>query len=468
MVNWRGTDNLALDTQLELLKLPPHSIEAEQAVIGGLLIDNAAWERCGDAISEHDFYRHDHRVIFRHIVNLIEANKPGDIITVSESLELNSELTGVGGLAYLGTLAKNSPSVANIRRYAEIVRERAIMRKLATVCREIADLTYNPGGRDVKQILDEAESKVFEIAEQNDRIGDGLVPFSKIITEVIEEVDQLYHADSANGLAGTPTGFADLDKLTSGLEPGNLIIIAGRPSMGKTAFATNIAEYVASTEGLPVAFFSMEMGNTQIGRRILGSGGGLDQQRLKSGKLHDQDWPKLTHAVTKLSNIPLHIDETPALTVLDVRARTRRLQRQYGKLGLVVIDYLQLMCSPLSRENGENRATEISDICRSLKALSKELSVPLIALSQLNRGLESRNDKRPMLSDLRESGAIEQDADLILFVYRDEFYDKDSKDKGTAEIIIGKARNGPVGMVRLTFKGELMQFKNHTSGDYAY
>ena len=452
------------DVQLEVIKLPPHSVEAEQSVLGGLLLDNSAWDRCADVIGEQDFYRHDHRLIYRHINKLVEASKPADVITVVESLELSGEAANVGGLAYLGALAKNTPSAANIRRYAEIVRERSVMRKLVEVGTAIADSAYSPGGRDARQLLDEAESKVFEIAEAGARGQQGFVELQPLLTQVIERIDELYHRDNPSDVTGTPTGFTDLDSMTSGLQPGDLVIIAGRPSMGKTALALNIAEHVGVDNRMPVGVFSMEMGGTQLAMRMLGSVGRLDQHRLRTGRLRDEDWPRLTHAVGKLNDAPIHIDETPALNALELRARARRLHRQYGKLGLIVVDYLQLMSST---SQGENRATEISEISRSLKALAKELQVPLIALSQLNRSLEQRPNKRPVMSDLRESGAIEQDADLILFIYRDEVYNPDSQDKGTAEIIIGKQRNGPIGTTRLTFIGEHTRFQNHASaGNY--
>jgi len=456
--------SVSSDAQLDEIKLPPHSIDAEQSVLGGLLLDNSAWDRCADLISEQDFYHHNHRLIYRHINKLVEASKPADVITVSESLTMADELVNVGGLAYLGGLARNTPSAANIRRYAEIVRERSVMRKLAEVGTSIADSAYNPAGRDARQLLDQAESKVFEIAEQGARGDQGFVHLQPLLTQVIERIDELYHRESTSDVTGTPTGFSDLDRMTSGLQPGDLVIVAGRPSMGKTAFSINIAEHVGVEEGLPVGVFSMEMGGSQLAMRMLGSVGRLDQHRLRTGRLNDEDWPRLTHAVGKLNDAPVHIDETPALTALELRARARRLHRQYGKLGLIVVDYLQLMSGS---SQGENRATEISEISRSLKSLAKELAVPLIALSQLNRSLEQRPNKRPVMSDLRESGAIEQDADLILFIYRDEVYNAESPDKGTAEIIIGKQRNGPIGTVRLTFLGEYTKFQNHaTAGNY--
>ncbi|MBX9964363.1 MAG: replicative DNA helicase [Burkholderiales bacterium] len=446
------------EPDLAQLRMPPHSVEAEQSVLGGLLLENSAWDRIGDLISEADFYRADHRLIYRHVSKLIEASKPADVLTVAESLERSAELANSGGLAYIATLAQNTPSAANIRRYAEIVRERSVMRRLAEVGTEIADSAYNPLGRDASELLDQAESKVFEIAEQGSRGKQGFIAMPPLLTQVVERIDMLYNRDNPNDVTGVPTGYSDLDEKTSGLQPGDLIIVAGRPSMGKTALSLNIAEHVALDAGLPVAVFSMEMAATQLAMRLLGSLGRLDQHRLRTGRLLDDDWQRLTQAVGRLNDAPMQIDETPALNALEVRARSRRLHRQYGKLGLIVIDYLQLMSA---KGDGENRATEISEISRSLKALAKELSVPVIALSQLNRSLEQRPNKRPVMSDLRESGAIEQDADLILFIYRDEVYNPDSADKGIAEIIIGKQRNGPIGTVKLTFRGENTRFENY-------
>src|SRR5512142_309565 len=428
----------AADTQLEALKLPPHSVEAEQSVLGGILLDTSAWDKVADLLSESDFYRNEHRLIWRHIGRLTEHAQPVDVITVAESLESNAELEKAGGLAYLGTLAQNVPSAANIRRYAEIVRERAIMRKLVEVGSEIATSAYNPGGRSAGQLLDEAESRVLEINEEGERGSQGFMPIPPLLTKVVERIETLYGRDDPSSVTGIATGFTDLDDMTSGLQPGDLIIVAGRPSMGKTAFSINIAENVA-LEGKPVAIFSMEMGGAQLAMRMIGSVGRLDQHTLRTGKLEDDDWSRMTHALGRLNEAPVFIDETPGLNSLELRSRSRRLHRQNNGLGLIVIDYLQLMSSPLSgKGGGENRATEISEISRSLKALAKELHVPVIALSQLNRSLEERSNRRPMLSDLRESGAIEQDADLIIFLYRDEVYNKkeDNPKKGVAEIII--------------------------------
>ena len=445
------------DTQVELIKLPPHSVEAEQSVLGGLLLDNTAWDKVADLIAESDFYRGDHRLIYRHISKLIGNSRPADVITVAEGLESTKELEGVGGLAYLGALAQNTPTAANVRRYAEIVRERSVMRKLAEVGTEIADTAYNPMGKEAGQLLDEAESKVFAISEEGSRGKQGFMDMQPLLTQVVERIDMLYNRDNPSDVTGVPTGFTDLDRMTSGLQPGDLVIVAGRPSMGKTSLALNMAEHVALESGLPVGVFSMEMGASQLVMRMLGSVGRLDQHKVRTGRLADEDWRKLTDAVGRLNDAPIHIDETAALNSLELRARARRLHRQYGKLGLIVVDYLQLMSSS---SQGENRATEISEISRGLKALAKELGVPVIALSQLNRSLEQRPNKRPVMSDLRESGAIEQDADLILFIYRDEVYNQDSPDKGKAEVIIGKQRNGPIGTVTLVFQGEYTRFAN--------
>ena len=592
--------------------MPPHSVEAEQAVLGGLLLDNAAWDRIADLLAPEDFYRDDHRRIYRHIGRLIDATRPADVVTVTESIDSSEDKDKTGGLAYLGMLAQSTPSAHNIRRYAEIVRERAVMRRLISVANDISDSAFNPHGKEMGQLLDEAESRIFEIAEAGARGRQGFVEIQPLLAQVMERIDTLYHRENASDITGVPTGYHDLDQMTSGLQEGDLVIIAGRPSMGKaqpldakvlttagwkrmgdlrfgdylastdrkvsqvsgvfpqgvrqawrvtlsdgrsteccdehlwrvgfpgwdgarvlttaqlrgtiqapayksrlqiatfdgqsgggetlpptveaivptrmaemqcisvshpsrlyvtddcivthnTAFALNIAEHVAVENRLPVAVFSMEMSGTQLATRMLGSIGRLDQHKLRTARLSDEDWGRLTHAVSRLHDAPIHIDETAALNSLELKARARRLHRQYGKLGLVVIDYLQLMSA--IRE-GENRATEISEVSRSLKALAKELKVPVVALSQLNRGLEQRPNKRPVMSDLRESGAIEQDADVILFIYRDEVYNPESADKGKAEIIIGKQRNGPIGMVPLTFLGQYTRFENFATGHF--
>ena len=452
------------EDSLESLKLPPNSVEAEQSVLGGLLLENEALDKIADVLNQADFYRYDHRLIYTHIARLIEQNRPADIVTVAESLENSAELSSVGGIAYLGALAQNTPTAANIRRYAEIVRERSIMRKLVEVGSGIAESAYNPQGREAQQLLDEAEAKIFQIAESGNRGSQGFVNIQTLLPQVADRIDFLYQRENQGSVTGIPTGFDDLDERTSGFQPGDLIIVAGRPSMGKTAFSLNIAENVALDTKKAVAVFSMEMGATQLATRMIGSVGRLDQHRMRNGNLEDEDWVRLTTALGKLNDAPIFIDEGAGLSSFDVRARARRLHRQTGGLGLIVVDYLQLMSGTSGRAS-ENRATEISEISRSLKSLAKELDVPVVALSQLNRSVEQRPDKRPVMSDLRESGAIEQDADLILFIYRDEVYNPDSEDKGTAEIIIAKQRNGPIGRVRLTFLGQHTRFENFSSGN---
>ena len=440
----------ALDPQMAAIKLPPHSLEAEQSLIGGILLDNSSWERVADLVNEADFYRDDHRRIYRHIS-----------VTVFESLEKNGEAEQSGGLSYLAEIANNTPSAANIRRYAEIVRERAILRKLVAVGDNIAASALSPSGKDAKMLLDEAEARVFEIAEAGARNTTGFQVIQPILKQVVDRVQELYDRDSSSEVTGVPSCFADLDAKTSGLQPSDMLIVAGRPAMGKTTFALNVAEHVAVEQRLPVAIFSMEMPGTQLATRFIASVGRIDMQKIRSGRLTDDDWQRLTVAMGKLYDAPLYIDETPGLNPIDLRARARRLARQCGRLGLIVIDYLQLMSGT---RDSDNRASELSEISRSVKSLAKELHVPIIALSQLNRSLEQRPNKRPVMSDLRESGAIEQDADIIMFIYRDEVYNPDSPDKGTAELIIGKHRNGPTGTVRMTFFGEYTRFENFAGG----
>ncbi|GAB7126868.1 replicative DNA helicase [Silvimonas sp. JCM 19000] len=447
------------DAQLDSLRMPPHSVEAEQSVLGGLLLDNPSFDRIADIVNEQDFYRDDHRRIWQHIIKLIEHNRPADVITVAESLDNANELSYVGGLAYLGALAQNTPSAANIRRYGEIVREKSVMRQLASVATDIADAAYNPNGREATQLLDEAESRVFQIAEQSAKGQQGFIGMPPILKEIVEKIDYLYNQDTQSEVTGVATGFVDLDKMTSGLQPGDLVIVAGRPSMGKTAFSVNIAEHVGTELRLPVAIYSMEMGAVQLGLRMVGSIGKIDLHKLKTGKFEDEDWTKLTYAINRLSEAPIFIEETGALTALDIRTKSRRLARQHGQLGLIVIDYLQLMAGRAGAKD-QNRATELGEISRSLKSLAKELKCPVIALSQLSRSVEQRTDKRPMMSDLRESGAIEQDADIIMFMYRDEYYNPDSQFKGLAECIVGKHRNGPTGKVPLVFMGMHSRFDN--------
>ena len=455
--------DFSADQQVAQLRVPPHSIEAESSVLGGLLLDNSAWDRMGDLLVDGDFYRHEHQLIYAAIGALINASKPADVITVFEQLQNQGHADAAGGLGYLNSLAQYVPSASNIRRYAEIVRERSILRKLVTASDEIATAAFNPKGRAVDKILDEAEQKIFNIGEEGSRMKQGFQSMDSLVVDLLDRVQEM--ADNPNDITGVPTGFHDLDKMTSGLQPGDLVVLAARPSMGKTAFAINIAEHVALNEGLPVAVFSMEMGAAQLAVRVVGSIGRVDQGHLRTGKLTDEEWPRLTEAIERLRTVSLHIDETPGLTPSELRANSRRLARQCGKLGLIVVDYLQLM-SGSSGSDGDNRATELGEISRGLKMLAKELQCPVIALSQLNRGVEQRTDKRPMMSDLRESGAIEQDADIIMFIYRDDYYNKDSKDPGVAEIIIGKQRNGPTGTVRLAFLKPLTRFESLATGGF--
>ncbi|MBX3624263.1 MAG: replicative DNA helicase [Rhizobacter sp.] len=451
------------DDEVARLRIPPHSIEAEQSVLGGLLIDNSAWDRAGDLLNDSDFYRHEHQLIYAAIGGLINNSKPADVITVFEQLQSLGKAEACGGLVYLNALAQSVPSAANLRRYAEIVRERAVLRKLVAASDEIATAAFNPQGRPVPQILDEAESKIFKIGEEGSRSRQGFISMDTLVVQLIDRVNEL-HENGAEEVTGVRTGFYDMDKMTAGLQPGDLIVLAARPSMGKTAFALNIAENVAVNEGLPVVVFSMEMGAAQLALRMVGSLGRIDQGHLRTGKLHDDEWGRLSEAVEKLGKAAVFIDEGSALSPSELRARARRQARQCGQLGLIVVDYLQLM-SGSGGGSEENRATVIGEISRGLKSLAKELKCPVIALSQLNRSVETRTDKRPMMSDLRESGAIEQDADVIMFIYRDDYYLKEqSKEPGVAEIIIGKQRNGPTGTVKLAFLKPLTKFENMAPG----
>ncbi len=454
------------DTAIENLRVPPHSVEAEQSVLGGLLLDNTSWDRVAGIAGESDFYRFDHRLIFQHVARLIDQSKPADVVTVYESLRNAGRADEAGGLAYLNSLAQNTPSAANIRRYAEIVRDRSVLRSLVTVADTISTTAMNPQGRETRQILDDAETQIFRIAEQGARGEKGFAGIDTLLSQVVDRIDELHARGNTSEVTGVPTGFADLDAKTAGLQPGDLVIVAGRPSMGKTAFSLNIGEHVAIESGMPVAVFSMEMGGVQLALRMLCSVARLNQSRVRLGRVADDEWPRLIAAVGKMKDAPLYIDETPALSSMELRSRARRLARSYGRLGLIIVDYLQLMTGSFSA--GENRATEISEISRGLKALAKELECPVIALSQLNRSVETRQDKRPVMADLRESGAIEQDADIILAIYRDEVYNPDSQDKGTAEILILKQRNGPIGAVRTTFIGEFTRFENYASGGAGY
>ncbi|KTD20733.1 replicative DNA helicase [Legionella londiniensis] len=443
------------------LKRPPHSLEAEQSIIGGLMLENQAWDKVSTKICETDFYRAEHRILFRAILDLAHKSQPFDVVTVLDKLMSVNLLDEAGGEAYLFELANNTPSVANISAYADIVREKSVQRQMIAVASEIADAAYNPDGREVSELLDLAERKVFAIAEQTASEG-GPEIIKSILVKAVEKIDELYH--SAGAITGLATGLSDLDKMTSGLQASDLIIVAGRPSMGKTTLVMNIAEHAAITAGKPVLVFSMEMPADSLAMRMMSSLGRIDQHRIRTGKLDDDDWPRVTSAVHMLSEAPLYIDDTPALSPAEMRARARRLAKEQGQLGLIVVDYLQLMKVPGFK--ADNRTAEISEISRSLKSLAKELDVPVIALSQLNRSLEQRHDKRPIMSDLRESGAIEQDADLIFFIYRDEVYHEDSPDKGTAEIIIAKQRNGPIGKVRVAFLGKYTRFEDLAFNGY--
>jgi replicative DNA helicase len=449
-------NNPSADREVAKLRIPPHSIEAESSVLGGLLLDNGAWDRMGDLLVDGDFYRHEHKLIYAAIGGLINASKPADVITVYEQLQNLGKADDIGGLVYLNSLAQYVPSASNIRRYAEIVRERSILRKLVSASDEIATNAFNPQGKAVDKILDEAEQKIFNIGEEGSRMKQGFQSMDALVVELLDRVTEM--AENPNDITGVRTGFNDFDKMTSGLQPGDMIVLAARPSMGKTSLAINIAEHVALEEGLPVAVFSMEMGAAQLAVRIVGSIGRIDQGHLRTGKLSDEEWPRLTEAIEKLRTVSLHIDETPGLSTSELRANARRLARQYGRLGLIVVDYLQLMST--SSSGDENRATAVGEISRGLKMLAKELKCPVIALSQLSRGVESRTDKRPMMSDLRESGAIEQDADIIMFIYRDDYYNKESKEPGVAEVIISKHRNGPTGTIKLAFLKPITKFEN--------
>lgn len=443
------------------LKVPPHSLEAEQSLLGGLMLNNEAWFSAYEVVSEADFYRGAHRIIFRVMVELSANNQPLDAVTLAEGLQSRGLLEKAGGLAYLGELAENTPGAGNVIAYCHIVREHSTLRQLITAANKIAESAFTPGGRPSDEILDLAEREVFRIAEGRVREGgpEHVVP---LLSRAVERIEKLYQ--TRNPITGVPTGFDDLDKKTAGLQPSDLIIVAGRPSMGKTSFAMNMAEHaVMQPDAKPVVVFSMEMPSEQLVMRMLSSLGRIDQTRMRTGDMHDDDWPRFTAAVSQLKDRALFIDDTPALTPNDLRARVRRLAREHGQLGMIVIDYLQLM---RGSEKSDNRTGEISEISRSLKGLAKEMRCPVVAASQLNRGLESRNDKRPLMSDLRESGAIEQDADVIMFIYRDEVYNPDSVDKGVAEIIIGKQRNGPIGAVRLSFIGNLTKFENLASDIY--
>lgn len=444
----------------ESLRLPPHSVEAEQSLLGGIMLDPSSWDQIADVIGSDDFYRADHKLIFKAIGALNERDQPPDALTVSEHLDRQGQLAAAGGLPYLSQLVRDVPSAANVRAYARIVRERSMLRQLAQIGNLIAGSAYEEEGRTVAELVDLAEQRVFDIADRGQRRGSGFVALKDILPDTIDRLDIL--SNTEGDITGIPTGFSEMDEKTAGLQRGDLIVVAGRPSMGKTTLAMNIAENAAIAHRVPTAIFSMEMSAEQLSFRMIGSIGRVNQSHLRTGNLTDEDWSRIDSAVSIMSDAPLFIDDAPALSPTEVRARARRLKREHD-LGLIVIDYLQLMEVAGTKEN---RATEISEISRSLKALAKELKVPVVALSQLNRSVEQRTDKKPVMSDLRESGAIEQDADLIVFIYRQEVYEPDTPRRGVADIIIGKQRNGPVGEFRLTFLGEFTKFENLVAEAY--
>ncbi len=439
-------------------RIPPQNIEAEQSVLGTILLSDHSLSTVLELLESSDFYRDNHKLIFEAMIILFEKNEPQDIITVSNQLKNLNQLEQAGGVAYLATLTSIVPVTSNLVHYAKIIRQKAVLRNLITVNTEIASRCYEEQG-DIDGLVDDAEQAIFEIARS--KSDQSFTALKRIIPGAFETVEQLFKRKEQ--ITGVPTGFHELDKMTAGLQPSDLIILAGRPSMGKTALAMNIAQNTALLDKTGVAIFSLEMSKEQLAMRLLCSAGHIDSQRVRTGKLHDNDWPKLSRAVGMLTEAPMYIDDSAAISVLEMRAKVRRLAAQHP-LGLIIVDYLQLM---RGRNSSENRTQEISEISRSLKAMAKELKVPVVALSQLNRGLESRTDKRPMMSDLRESGAIEQDADVICFIYRDEVYNKEDTNPniGIAEIIIGKQRNGPTGTVKLTFIKEFTMFENLSSYD---
>ncbi|MGF1742855.1 replicative DNA helicase [Vibrio profundum] len=446
------------DAQVDAIKMPPHSLEAEQSVIGGLLLDNERWDTVSERVLASDFYSRPHRLIFEAVKQILEESQPLDLITLSEHLELREQLDDVGGFAYLADLAKNTPSAANINAYADIVAERALVRNLIGVANEIADAGYDPQGRSSEDLLDLAESKVFAIAEERTSENEGPQSVDKILENTLERIELLYKTPH-DGVTGVNTGFSDLNKKTAGLQGSDLVIVAARPSMGKTTFAMNLCENAAMDQDKPVLIFSLEMPADQIMMRMLASLSRVDQTKIRTGQLDDEDWARISSTMGVLMEKKnMFIDDSSALTPTEIRSRARRIAREHGGLSMIMVDYLQLMRVPAL---SDNRTLEIAEISRSLKALAKELNVPVVALSQLNRSLEQRADKRPVNSDLRESGSIEQDADLIMFIYRDEVYNPESSLKGIAEIIIGKQRNGPIGSVRLTFQGQFSRFDNY-------
>ena len=443
------------------LKLPPQALEAEQSLLGGVLLDNQKWIDVSEQVGVRDFYNRNHQLIFNAILQLQSIGDPADVVTTAEWLDTQGELEHAGGLSYIGSLANQTPSTANTITYAKIVRERSILRSLISVANTIADSAYTPEGRTPREVLDQAEQLVFDISERDGRSRQGFMPIQSLAEGALRTIEEIY--ESGSPISGLATGFQDLDEMTSGLQKGDLIIIAGRPSMGKTSFAMNIAEYVTVAEKVPVAVFSLEMPGEHLAMRLISSLSSINSSQIRSGRIKEQDWPRLTNAVKSLEAAPLYIDDTAGLNPLDLRSRARRFKHEHPEIGLIVIDYLQLM---QATDTQENRATELSGITRSLKILAKELNVPVVALSQLNRSLENRTSKRPVLSDLRESGAIEQDADVIMFIYRDVVYNEQTEEANRAELIIGKQRNGPIGTVNLTYRDELMRFESYAHDPY--
>ncbi|MGI9311758.1 MAG: replicative DNA helicase [bacterium] len=450
------------DVQQFAPKLPPQALEAEQSLLGGLLLDNRKWDEIAGLVAPGDFYHYNHRLIFEAIGGLRADSEPADVVTVGEWLDRAGAIEKAGGFAYLSTLANDTPSAANILTYAKIVRDQAVLRALIAAANDISALAYAPAGKDAGKVLEAAEKRVFDIAARDERARQEFAELHKLLDTAATRIYELSELDDP--ITGVATGFDDLDEMTSGLQRGDLVIVAGRPSMGKTALALNIAEYAIITKKLPVAVFSMEMPGEQLAMRLLAAVGQINLKRLRSGRLRDEDWPRMNSAVKLLHEAPMFINSSARLTPLELRSQIRRLLTQHREIGLIIIDYIQLMEGDDSKEN---RATEISSITRALKTMAMEFKVPIVALSQLNRGLEQRPNKRPVMSDLRESGAIEQDADVIFFIYRDEVYNSESADRGTAEVIIGKQRNGPIGTVKLTFREEYTRFENYAADRYA-
>jgi replicative DNA helicase len=450
------------DWDVAKLKLQPQSIEAERSVIGALLISSDSWDGVAEVVAAADFYRPAHRAIFRQIALLVDRGEPVDVVTVSDRLLATGELDAAGGHTYLAELAEQTPTASNVRAYAKAVRERSVLRQLINAAQDIASAGFNPEGRSSEELVDEAERLIMQISESGQKAG-GPQGMEGLLKGAIDRIEELYN--TGGDITGLTTGFIDLDRMTSGLQPSDLVIVAGRPSMGKTSFAMNLVENAALASDRPLMVFSMEMPAEQLVIRMLSSLGRIDQSRVRTGKLEQDDWPKLASATEKLKGTQVFIDDTPALTPTELRSRVRKLVREQGDLGMIMVDYLQLMRVAGS---GEGRTAEISEISRSLKAIAKEFKCPVVALSQLNRSLEQRPNKRPVNSDLRESGAIEQDADVIMFIYRDEVYNEDSPDKGVAEIIFGKQRHGPIGSCRLSFQGQFTRFENLARGDYEH